>query len=182
MRILGLDPGFANIGWCMGTLTDGLLVVSDLGTIETKKDTRKVLVSVDNMRRAREITEALAGLVWSHDGVEVVREVDCLCVEEMSYPRNASNAAKMAMTWGVISAVSEMWGLPVVQASPQQIKEAVTNSRKASKQMMLGCLQADYPEIEGLLAPIPSSRREHPVDALGAIVACINSEIVRAMS
>jgi crossover junction endodeoxyribonuclease RuvC len=180
MRILGLDPGFANLGWCVAIFEPVVrLSVTDMGCIETKKDPRKVLVSVDNVKRAQLITRKLKWLIWELADDEWVRQVDAIAIEAMSFPRNASSASKMSMTWGIISALSALWDIPVIQASPQDIKEAVTGSRKASKALMETTLSERYPEVSKLLEGTPAGRREHPYDALGAIVASLGSEVMK---
>jgi crossover junction endodeoxyribonuclease RuvC len=180
MRILGLDPGFANLGWCVAIYEPVVrLSVVSMGCIETKKDSRKVLVSVDNVKRAQLITRKLKWLIWELADDEWVRQVDAIAVEAMSFPRNASSAAKMSLAWGVISAVSGLWDIPLIQTSPQDIKEAVTGSRKASKALMETTLSERYPEVLKLLEDTPASRREHPYDALGAIVASLGSEVMK---
>jgi Holliday junction resolvasome RuvABC endonuclease subunit len=186
MRILGLDPGFANLGWCVAIYEPGPpgpregLSVTDMGCIETKKDPRKVLVSYDNVRRAQAITRQLRGIIWElSSDEEPVRLVDAIAIEAMSFPPNASSAAKMSLCWGVISAVSHLWQMPMIQVSPQDIKEAVTGSRKASKALIETTLSERYPEVSKLLEDTPASRREHPYDALGAIVASLGSEVMK---
>ena len=67
----------------------------------------------------------------------------------------------------------------MIQASPQDIKEAVTGSRKASKAEMEATLSGKYPPVLELLEGTPMSRREHPYDALGAIIASLGSEVVK---
>jgi Holliday junction resolvasome RuvABC endonuclease subunit len=110
---------------------------------------------------------------------EPCRLVDVIAIEAMSFPRNASSASKMSLTWGVISALSALWEIPMIQVSPQDIKEAVTGSRKASKALMETTLSKRYPEVLTALEDVPMSRREHPYDALGAIVASLGSEVVK---
>jgi hypothetical protein len=67
----------------------------------------------------------------------------------------------------------------MIQVSPQDIKEAVTGSRKASKALMETTLSERYPEVSKLLEDTPAGRREHPYDALGAIVASLGSEVMK---
>jgi citrate lyase beta subunit len=157
-----------------------------MGCIQTKKDQRKVLVSLDNSRRTQIITLELRDLIWKMaiTGVampktEPVRLVDAIAIESMSAPRNAGAAAKLSRVGGVIDAISALWEIPVIQASPQDIKEAVTGSRKASKALMETTLSKRYPEVLTALEDVPMSRREHPYDALGAIVASLGSEVVK---
>jgi len=174
MRLVGVDPGFAYMGVCLAEYDGKLLQVQYMHVIETKKDQRRVLACNDNVKRARKLFLRLQNIVERY-------EPNVICAESMSFPRNASAAAKMAMSWGVIVSISEMRGLPLpVQTSPQDIKLAVCDSKKASKEAMHVRLVNLYPEIEGLLDDIPASRQEHPIDALGAIVAALDSDIVKA--
>jgi Holliday junction resolvasome RuvABC endonuclease subunit len=179
MMILGLDPGFANLGWCRASYTKDAFAILEMGCIQTKKDQRKVLQSVDNVKRAQAITRELRSLMWQYAEDEWVRTTDAIALEAMSFPRNASSASKMSMTWGAISALSALWEIPMVQASPQDIKEAVVGSRKASKAEMEATLSGRYPVVLKCLEEVPMSRREHPYDALGAIVASLGSEVVK---
>jgi len=182
MILLGIDGGFATTGWCLAeTSAKTKLSVVALGTIETKKSARKVPASVDNIRRAREIAAKLENLVlFANNEGQVKVAVDCICAEAMSHVPAAQAAAKLSLAWGVIAAIAHATSLPIVQVSPQDLKLAVTGSRKASKALMEQRLLEDYPECEKLLEDVPRSKREHPLDALGAIVACLDTDIVRA--
>ena len=181
MKLLGIDGGFSNVGWCLATYKDGLLQVDDMGVIRTEKTKTKTPDSVDNVARAQRIAEYLEALVLRFDPdigrTEV--SVQCICSEAMSHPPHASTAAKLSLTWGVIATLAYMTSLPVLQRTPQTIKFAVTGSKKASKADMLAALSAEYREIPALLAPWPATRHEHMVDALGAIVACLDDNAVK---
>ena len=180
MILLGLDPGFANFGYAKVRYGQGYFKIAEMGVIETQKDTRKVLNSVDNVKRAGQIHLALRALIWTTwETGELVRVVDALCVEAQSWPRNAGSAAKVAMAWGVIASICADWELPLVQRSPQQIKMAVVGSRKASKAEMAATLAGRYPEVLTALSGVPQSRREHPYDALGAVVASLDDEVIK---
>jgi Holliday junction resolvasome RuvABC endonuclease subunit len=72
-----------------------------------------------------------------------------------------------------------MTRLAVLQRTPISIKHAVTGSRKASKALMAEALTEAYPEIRTMLEPWPKGRHEHMVDALGAIVACLDDNVVK---
>jgi len=175
MIVLGLDPGFANFGWCLvrvsGHSPDSIKVL-DMGVIKTRKDTRKVLVAEDNFKRAVKLTEELSTILFE-------REPQVMCAESMSYPPHASTAAKMSISWGVVAALSCMARLPVVQRSPQEIKMAITGSQKASKHTMAATLGQRYPEGKEALRKLPQSLHEHPWDALGAVVASMDSEVIK---
>ena len=157
--VIGIDPGFAKIGYAVAHIRP--LKVVALGTVETKKG--EPPVSEDNFKRVRDIYCELAGLCYAHRPAT-------LCIEAMSYPRNASTAAKMSLCWGALAALSEEWELDVLQATPREIKIAATCDPKATKEDVQAAL-ADFPGYTDLIAEIPKTKREHPSDALGAILA-----------
>jgi len=175
--ILGLDPGFANVGWALvelnggvsGTATETLV---GMGLIETEKSAAKqnVLASNDNYRRAREISRAIRLLT---------PRAQVICAESMSFPRNASAAAKVAMTWGVVADYCEAESITMLMASPKELKRAVCSDASASKTQIQEALRVRFGVRPGELlksAGVPPSSQEHPYDALAAIVACLHSE------
>jgi hypothetical protein len=80
----------------------------------------------------------------------------------------------------LIVAFKNQWDMPLVLVSPQDIKLAVCDSNSASKAAMEVRLMDKYPNIVGLLGGIAATKQEHPIDALGAIVAALDSDIVKA--
>lgn len=176
IRLLGIDPGFSSVGWAIVEHHPdaGVRLVS-LGVMRTKKATRKqnVLAAADNFRRAQEIGRELGALMLS-------ARVDVVCAEAMSFPRSSSVAAKMAMCWGVLAQLCETLSLPLTQASPQQIKRSVTGNAAASKDDVAAALSLRFPDTVALVASVPASLHEHAHDAVGAIVACLESDVVRA--
>lgn len=178
--VLGLDPGFANLGYATVALSaDGTLQPSNLGVFETDKSTvkRNVLASDDNVRRAREISRFLRDLMT--DGP--LGPVRAICAETMSFPRSSSVAAKMAMCWGVVASLSEELDIPILQATPQGLKLAVCNNKSASKEDIAKALEKRFGKklMTDLLKETTASKQEHPFDALGAVVACSDSEVLR---
>ncbi len=177
LRLIGIDAGFASIGYAildLDSLSPNSETVVDLGVIRTELSDkkRKVLATEDNFRRAREIFQELE-LLYQQTQPRV------LCVESMSWPRNAASSAKVGIGWGCIVSFAHVHGLAVTQASPQEIKKRVCGKKDASKEEIQAQLIKRYPSIEGLLAKTISTQREHACDALAAIVTGFNSEIVR---
>ena len=186
--LLGLDPGFASLGYAVMELTpdESNDKVEALGIIETEKSNKKknVYESDDNLRRAKEIRSALKSLI---ERVTLKAKIETgyqgrvigICAEAMSFPRNSSSAAKVAITWGLIASMD----LPVFQMSPQAIKSSVCGRKSASKSDIEEELISMFSgktgqDIELLLKDLPRSKREHPYDALAAIVACRDTEAV----
>jgi Holliday junction resolvasome RuvABC endonuclease subunit len=187
---LGIDGGFALTGYALvsyrGSKAD--LRVLEMGLLETTKSARKVPVSEDNVRRARLLTKKLKDLIGephASDGRGYFEGVfpSCICSEAMSYPRSSSTACKLGISWGIVSALAETRGFPIVQVSPQDLKYICTGSRTASKGELRARLSLDYPSSMEAFekAEIGASKAEHCWDALGAIIACLDTEIVRAL-
>lgn len=178
-RILGLDPGFANLGYSVVELRpNGTIWALDMGVLHTEKADKKtnVRASDDNSRRSRDLARALTGLISKYD-------VSMLCLEAMSFPRNAGAAAKMSRAWGVVDTLSELLDLPMAQATPQEIKKAVVGRKDATKEEVEAALAQSFVGNTGLAAArVKPKDREHCFDALGSIVACLPHDTMRLLA
>lgn len=180
MFVLGVDPGFASVGYAVVELFPSGEQVLETRVFRTAKSDAKLntLAADDTVRRTREIAKDLEQMLERLMNCEGDRRLVAICAEAMSYPRNAVVAAKMAMTWGVLAANAERRNLALVQASPQQVKKAVCGTGSASKDEVATALVTRYREIPGI-AELPRTLREHAYDALAAVVCCLGSEVVR---
>ena len=177
MNILGIDIGFAKLGWAVVRLEKDAEHVLDAGLIKTRKDKRTVLQTYDNARRVREISRDLRDVFDRN-------EITAISAESMSWPRSSSNCAKIGMGWGVLLSLAEGRDIPVVFVSPQDLKEKLTGKRSASKQEVQDALFA-LPgfNLEGHFKAMKLARGqwEHPVDAAAAVVATLQTDMIRAM-
>ncbi len=177
--ILGLDPGFANLGHTLVKYgPDGKEVPLSMGLFETEKSEKKtkVLSANDNFRRTQEISRFLRSMFDGPHG-----RVTAVCAEAMSFPRSSSVAAKMAMAWGVIATLTEQFDIPLLQVTPMELKVALTGNKKASKEDVEKSLVDRFPKgsLDALVVDVTASKHEHPFDALGAVVACRDSDVLR---
>jgi Holliday junction resolvasome RuvABC endonuclease subunit len=147
-----------------------------MGVFRTQSSPKKqkVLKTEDNMRRSLDIAAFLRELIATND-------VKVLCTESMSWPRNASAAAKVALCWGVMASICEQLDMPIVQSTPQQIKKVMCGKRTASKEEVIVALQTRYPGLEKVVEGVPSSQLEHPYDALAAIVSGLNDSTLKLL-
>ncbi len=176
MIALGIDPGFSCFGWALVSVTVPSII--RMGVIRTAKADKKqrVLATEDNVERTRLIHRALRGLL---DG-DIMPSV--VCAEAMSFPRSSSVAAKVALAWGVIVSSVEARGLPMLQCSPQECKRRVCGSKSASKgEVQFAVLKHFGNEAEGLLEGVPASLHEHAYDAAAMVLACSDSDVMRAL-
>jgi crossover junction endodeoxyribonuclease RuvC len=172
-RILGVDPGLANMGLALVRLEPDREVVEGLSIIRTKKsEEKKVRVSDDNVRRAQELGDKLLSVGRRFNIVMIAAEA-------MSFPEDASSAGKMSISWGVLALFARIHGIPIEQASPQAIKRVLCGDPKASKKEVEFALLRRYGNHIEDLVEGPAGLAEHAFDALGAIVAKLGTEAVR---
>ncbi len=177
VHVVGVDPGLAHTGLVVARLKPGGFEVvweNDkplLWCLETEKSNKKLAVraSDDNTRRAREMFKPL------YQAMSYL-EPKVIVAEAMSFPRNSSASHKLGISWGIIVTMSCFFELPIVQVSPQQIKKAVCGKRDASKEEIQNALSAKH-KIP--LELFTKDRREHPFDAIGALEASMDSEVIR---
>ena len=170
IRILGIDPGLANLGLAdfqIHALDD---VYIDLVHIVTEKSDkkRKVRASDDNLRRISELYNGVAALVHP--------ETIAICAESQSWPRNSGACAKVGMAWGVIGSIAQMHRIPVLQSSPQEIKRKIAGAKNASKADVRKALNKLYPSIRW---PSTVKGKEDTGDALAAVVACLDDQVIQ---
>lgn len=168
--VFGLDPGLATLGLAVVELVPGGERVLSLAVFRSQKSKRKIPQSEDRVRRCQELTTWLTAVIN-------VQRPAVICTEAQSWPRNASATAMIGMAWGVIAALAEIHGFGIVQASPQEIKKAVAGNKQASKAEILQALELAYPLAPSW--PTPASVAEHAADALAAIVACLNTPVIK---
>lgn len=180
-HFLGVDPGLAHFGWGLVDVSGSKFEVVSAGCIVTEKSDkkRKVLSADDNVRRAQQLARALERIItFSGSSVRLI------CAESMSMPRHSSSAGKLAMSWGVVAALSAFHGIPLVQASPQEIKIATAGKKSASKEEVQAAVCRELPGAEAVVSKAVSRAAdlEHPYDALAAVWACRHSQLAIAMA
>lgn len=158
--VLGLDPGFASLGWSLHQPFPTWTVIS-AGAITTKKSPRKraILSTSDNGRRLDELREFLQEVIETYHPV-------LICAESASMVRNAAVNFQLGLTWGMLRSR----GIPILEVSPQELKKAATGSHMATKGEIARAMQA-----RGLIPPrLPgtASLHEHVWDSIGAVWAC----------
>ncbi len=129
MRILGIDPGTATVGYGLIEETDGQLTVITYGAIVTRpKDG-------DTARRLQIIYDQLNELIAAY-------RPDAAAVEELFFGRNITTAISVGQARGVLLLALANAGIPVAEYSPPKIKESVSGYGNASKQQVQFMVQS----------------------------------------
>ena len=180
--ILGVDPGFAFFGLSVVQLLPDAERIVWVDVIRTQKTDKKreVRAADDNFHRAQVIAAELHAVVKQHCPVAIAAEA-------ASDPRNASAAGKIRMAWGVLADLCYVYQLPLVQVSPQDIKKALCGDKSASKEEVRAALEGRYSgqfdvfkaRFPPARPPKPNGQWEHGFDATGAVVTCLDSQVIR---
>lgn len=119
MRILGIDPGFARVGWAILRVESSKLKVESYGCVETSKDSSPQERLVDVYEQVLKITKKY--------------KPDALAIEELFFANNAKTAFKVGEARGVIILAGAIQEIPVFSYTPLQVKVAVTGYGNAEK-------------------------------------------------
>jgi Holliday junction resolvasome RuvABC endonuclease subunit len=183
--IVGVDPALRNLGWVRVRLVTGVIAgieVLGMGVISTEPSSKKrhVLASDDNLRSIRELDAEFDRMLrgWGNG----FGPTSAIVAESMSFPRNSSAAAKVALSWGMIGTRANVLGVPVVQASPQEVRKGLDLAKNASKDVVReAILRIFEKELTGHLKDVPEGKWNHAFDALAVVLACQQSDVIRAL-
>lgn len=147
MRILGIDPGYATLGWA---IIDGSLKIVDYGLVETSNNIRidERLFIIHN-----EINKIIANY-----------SPQCVAIEKLFFAKNTKTAIDVAKCIGVVLLTAKLNNLDYDEYSPSQVKNAITGYGRASKDQIQNIIMKIFK-----LKEIP--RPDDAADAL-AIAAC----------
>ena len=123
MRILGIDPGYATIGFGVVDTDRGQVHMVTYGAITTS-------AGIPLSRRLYQI---------STDMEELIAQVkpDVIAVEELFFNTNIRTGIAVAHGRGVILCAAEKCGIPLYEYTPSQVKVAVTGYGKAEKHQVM---------------------------------------------
>lgn len=123
MRILGIDPGFATIGFGLIASERGEQTLLQYGTITTPAGldfpSRLVMIYDD-------MTQLLDAL-----------KPDAVSVEELFWGHNVTTGIGVAHGRGVILLAIAKAGVPLFEYTPVQVKQAVVGYGKAQKRQVM---------------------------------------------
>ncbi len=121
--ILGIDPGYAIVGWGVIEYQGVTIRPVAFGAITTEAHT-------DFNLRLQQIYD---------DTVELLKrsKPDAVSVEKLYFNTNTTTAIYVAEARGVILLAAQQAGVPVYEYTPLQVKTAVTGYGKAQKHQVL---------------------------------------------
>ena len=123
MRILGIDPGFATIGFGLITVDRGQVHMVTYGAITTP-------AGLPLSKRLYQIGTDMEDLIGQ-------LKPDVISIEELFFNTNITTGIAVAHGRGVILYAAEKCGIPLYEYTPSQVKLAVTGYGKAEKRQVM---------------------------------------------
>ncbi len=119
MKILGIDPGMAIVGYGMIDVEGDNIELITSGSIQTDK-------KLDDSKRLLEIYNDLSVIVEKY-------QPDCASVEQLFFFKNQKTIIPVAEARGVILTVLEKFGIPTYSYTPMEVKQVLTGYGRAEK-------------------------------------------------
>lgn len=119
MKILGIDPGTAIVGFGVIESNRRKHVLVDAGVIRTPAHQADEL-------RLHTIHDSLTEIIQEHNP-------DVMVVEKLFFAKNVTTAMSVSQARGVILLVATQNGVPIAEYTPLQIKQALTGYGRAEK-------------------------------------------------
>ena len=155
LRIIGIDPGLASVGYGVIESRRGSLAYLCHGCVTTRSGD-------ETGARLLAIFAAVADLIEAW-------EPQAASMESLYFWKNVSSALPVAEAKGVIRLAFARAAVPLVEFSPTAIKQAVSGSARSEKAQVQEMVRL----ILGLeLVPRP----DHAADALAAAICRANHE------
>jgi crossover junction endodeoxyribonuclease RuvC len=123
MRILGIDPGLATVGWAVLESGRGILRPVAYGAITTPAHT-------DIEKRLLMIKSDIEALIDKYSPEE-------MAIEELFFNTNITTGIAVAEARGVILCSACAKGLKISEYTPLQVKQAVVGYGKAEKRQVI---------------------------------------------
>lgn len=123
MVILGIDPGYAIVGFGVLQKEGAKIQFITCGAINTP-------AGLPLSKRLLQISNDMATLIHQFSP-------DAMAVEKLYFGNNVTTGIGVAQARGVILTEAEREGVPIFEYDPSQVKSAVTGYGKAEKQQVM---------------------------------------------
>ena len=123
MRILGIDPGYAIVGYGIVDTNGFKFDVVGYGAITTPAD-------MPFSKRLKSIYDDMITIIDKYNPQE-------LSIERLYFNTNTTTAIDVAQARGVIILAAESKGLKINEYTPLQVKQSVTGYGKAEKHQVM---------------------------------------------
>ena len=151
MRILGIDPGLATVGYGVIDSVRGRMKAVDYGVIETPAGLTLPV-------RLEEIYQGMKELLAAFSPHAVA-------FEELFFYNNVTTAIAVGQARGVLLLAAQEAGVPLYEFTPMQVKQATVGYGHSEKRQVQKMVQILL-NLPGLPKP------DDAADALGIAITC----------
>ena len=123
LGILGIDPGYAIVGFGVLEYNSGKFTVVDYGAITTSSD-------MDFNRRLKVIYDDMTEIITTY-------KPDEMGIEKLFFNTNEKTAIDVAQARGVTLLPAIIRNIPIYEYTPLQVKQAVVGYGKAQKAQVM---------------------------------------------
>ena len=123
MIILGIDPGYAIVGWGVLDYSNNHFKVLGYGAITTKAGTP--------------FNQRLELIYRELDLIMTKYKPDVMAIEKLFYNTNAKTVIDVAQARGVIVLTAQLHSLEIAEYTPLQVKQSVVGYGRAEKQQVM---------------------------------------------
>ncbi len=121
MKILGIDPGTRNLGYCILQLEGEKYSLVEAGLLKFKQELLK--------ERILELTKGMDLILSNH-------AIDEVAIEDIFYAHNPQTVLKLAQFRGALCLKILLSVEDYAEYTPLQVKKAITGNGKASKEQV----------------------------------------------
>ncbi|MBC8080936.1 MAG: crossover junction endodeoxyribonuclease RuvC [Gorillibacterium sp.] len=157
MRILGIDPGIAIVGFGFIDKVGSRLTPVQYGCIQTKAHT-------DHSLRLKDVYDSVVHLIEKY-------EPQAMAIEKLFFNRNVSTALTVSEARGVTILAAVQKGLSIGEYTPMQVKQAVVGYGNADKKQV-----QEMTRIILKLAAVP--KPDDVADALAVAICHAHSYVL----
>ncbi|KIL41035.1 Holliday junction resolvase [Gordoniibacillus kamchatkensis] len=122
MRIMGIDPGIAIVGFGFIDKLGSKLTPVQYGCITTEAHT-------DPGLRLKQVYDSAVQLLETY-------KPDAVAIEQLFFNRNVTTAFTVGQARGVLILAAVQRGIPVAEYTPMQVKQAIVGYGKAEKKQV----------------------------------------------
>ncbi len=119
MKILGIDPGMAIVGYSIVEFDGENTKLLHSGSVQTSKDDRE-------SKRLLEIFNDMSTIVEKY-------KPDEAAIEKLFYFKNQTTVMPVSHARGVILTVLEIFNIPIYEYTPMEVKQVLTGYGRAEK-------------------------------------------------
>lgn len=123
MTILGIDPGYAIVGYGVISHNSNRFNVIEYGAVTTKA--------------GEKFTNRLTKIYIEIDEVIKRCKPDAMSIEKLFFNTNSTTAIDVAQARGVILLAATANGVPIYEYTPLQVKSSVTGYGRAEKKQVM---------------------------------------------